>query len=126
MILSPLRRLLTRRFQATLCLLAVTLQVAGPALHAPHTANLHPEAVAAGSAGVLIPAHEHESHQGRHDAASCSQCRLVSQLKSLAPLTIVAAVPAVETGWLTATPLEDLTSCSGRDSAAPRAPPFLA
>lgn len=123
---SPLRRLFTRRLQATLCLLAVTLQVAAPALHAPHTANLHPEAVAAGSAGVLLPAHEHDSHEGRHDAASCSQCRLVSQLKSLAPLTIVAAAPAVETGWLTATPLEDLTSFSGRESAAPRAPPVLA
>jgi hypothetical protein len=124
--LAPIRKLVTRRLQATLCLLAVAMQVTAPALHAPHEASVRPEVAAVHGAAVLVAAGEHADHGHRHDSSSCSQCRLVSQLKSLAPLSVVAHAPALEAGWLAAPPAPVVSSHAGRDSSAPRAPPVLA
>jgi hypothetical protein len=124
--LAPIRKLVTRRLKATLCLLAVAMQVSAPALHAPHGPTVRPEVAAAHGAAVLVAADEHADHESRHDSSSCSQCRLVSQLKSLAPLSVVAHAPALEAGWLAAPATLVLSSHAGRGSGAPRAPPVLA
>ncbi len=123
--IEPIRKLVARRLPAALCLLAAAMQVGLPALHAPHSASIRPEVVAAGGAAVLIDA-RNVADEGPHDPASCSQCRLVSQLKSLAPLSVVAALPAIEARWLGATPAAGLLSHAGHGTGAPRAPPFLA
>src|SRR5688572_16465773 len=101
--LAPIRKLVTRRLQATLCLLAVAMQISVPALHAPHATAVRPVASVHGAA-VLVAAGEHADHESRHDQASCSQCRLVSQLKSFAPLVVVANSPSLEAGWLATLP----------------------
>jgi hypothetical protein len=124
--LAPIRKLATRRLQATLCLLAVAMQVSVPALHAPHAAAVRPEVAAAHGAPALVAAGDHAEHESRHDQASCPQCRLVSQLKSFAPLVVVANSPALEAGWLATVPAFVVSSHGGRDGSAPRAPPFLA
>ena len=123
---GPIRKLVSRRLQAALCLLAVTMQVSAPVLHTPHATILHPELFAKGSAGALLAAHEHDRNETRHDASTCSQCRLVSQLGSLVPLSVVAAAPAVDSNRLDTAPARRLASCAARDSGGPRAPPSVA
>lgn len=124
--LEPFRKLVSRRLPAALCLLAVAMQVSLPALHAPHSESVRPEVAASGGRPVLASAAGHAHDDARHHSESCSQCRLVSQLKSLTPLCILSHAPAVRAGWIAATPVLDRSSHAGRDDGAPRAPPFLA
>jgi hypothetical protein len=122
-----LTKLVSRRLRgipAALCALAVAMQVMSPVLHAQHELA-HQQAAVAGAPGLHAPA-DHGSADQRHDSATCPQCRLVSQLRTLSPLSVVATLPALRADWIADSTCAVASSQATRDSGAPRAPPLLA
>jgi hypothetical protein len=122
-----LRKLVTRRLRgipAALCALAVAMQLMSPALHAGH--ELAAEHVVVAGVAAFQTSADQGTTQGRHDSTSCPQCRLVSQLRTLSPLSVVATLPAFRADWIADSTYAAVFSQAACDSASPRAPPFLA
>ena len=122
-----LQRLGSRRLRgipAALCALAIAMQVMLPALHGEHDTAF--ERSASADSPAFRAAADHGVADAHHHAASCPQCRLVSQLKTLSPLSTLATLPVVRTTWIARSTCEAARSQPARDSGAPRAPPFFA
>lgn len=113
-----------RRIPAVLCALAVAVQVLSPVLHAGH--ELAHEHVAVAGVPELHATADHGSAERRHDSTSCPQCRLVSQLRTLSPLSVVATLPVLRADWIATSTRIVASSQATRDSGAPRAPPLFA
>jgi len=112
-----------RGVSAAACLLAVSMQVTLPVLHGAHI-DL-PSYAASATDTVRSPdtgAHEHADHE----AATCAQCRIVSQLKTLTPPASLLHVPSVSEAWIADALSGPFRSRATLDSAAPRAPPVPA
>lgn len=115
-----------RRFSAGLCLLAVTLQVSWPALHAGHENSHLPTASIAVESNTSSSTSLFDDHDSRHDAASCPVCRIASQLKSLTTPATFARAVAVQASSITAHGDDALRSQADVRAGPSRAPPFLA
>jgi hypothetical protein len=129
LLIEPIRRffqLRLRRIPSALCFVAIAMQIGLPILHGPHVASLRIAATAACDAPTIAAAAAHADDEAAHDSATCPQCRLASQLRSLSPLSAIASAPAVSADWLAAGATPVLLSHAERESGAPRAPPFLA
>jgi len=113
-----------RRIPATLCLLVLAMQVSMPVLHGSHATG--PASIAGADTPVVQAAAEHGSAHAEHDAASCPQCRLVSQLRTLSPMSVLTVMPVLCTASIAAPALTITDSLEERDSGAPRAPPLPA
>jgi hypothetical protein len=128
-LIEPIRRffrLHLKRIPPALCFAAIAMQVGLPILHGPHVASLRIPAAASCDAPAIAAAAPHADSEAAHDSATCPQCRLVSQIRTLSPLSVVASAPAVSADWLAAGGTPVPVSHAERDSGAPRAPPFLA
>jgi hypothetical protein len=115
---------LGRSLASVLCSLAVAMQIVLPVVHAGHDR----EAAGAGQAAgveLRLPVHQ-ASTASRHDAATCPECRLVSELRTLSPLAIAVTVPALREHWVVASQSASTRAQTSRTSAAPRAPPLPA
>lgn len=114
-----------RRLSAAVGLLALVVQLAVPVLHG-RDAVAGAQVAHAGEAAVEIRSADGAAHASvPHDDTRCSQCRVVSQARTLsAPLLAVGPSP-LRTDWI------DLASClhvpaqDDLESAAPRGPPSI-
>lgn len=122
-----IERLVSRRLRsipAALCALAVAMQVLSPVLHAGH--ELAHDHVAVAGVPELHATADHGAAERSHDSANCPQCRLVSQLRTLSPLSVAVTLPVVRADWIADSTRVVASSQATRDSGAPRAPPLLA
>jgi len=114
-----------RRVAAIASLFALLLQLAVPVLHERDTLVVSGVHHSGGSELELHVADWHTEPSDHHDAARCSQCRIVSQARTLsAPLRIVAAMLLRCDRLEVASPLR-VPAPVGLESASPRGPPSL-
>jgi predicted acylesterase/phospholipase RssA len=114
-----------RSFSAGLCLFAVTLQVAWPALHAGHEQSHLPMASMVAESITSSNTSLFDDHDSRHDAASCPVCRIASQLKSLTAPTMFARAVTVLAASIAARGDDALRSWPAVRAGPSRAPPLL-
>lgn len=110
-----------RGFSAAACLLAVSTQLVLPVLHAVHielpsSASAAADVVRSPDAAAQTPAD--------HEAATCAQCRIVSQLKSLTPPAALLLVASVSEAWIADAHCGHFGPGLTLHQASPRAPPF--
>jgi hypothetical protein len=115
-----------RRFSVFLALVALVVQLVVPVVH--ERENLVFEGVhhSGGSAPELHVADWHVDPGSHHDASGCSQCRIVSQARTLSASLIETAVPLLCSDRIDAASFERLAHQRGLDTAPVRGPPLSA
>lgn len=127
--MASLSRLLPRtrrRFAAFAGLLALVVQLAVPVLHERDDWIVTGVHHSGGSSPELHVADWQANPDAHHDAGRCSQCRVVSQARTLAAPRLVLGQLAVRSQWLEWPSVLEVAPERGFDQAAPRGPPLSA
>jgi hypothetical protein len=115
-----------RRFAAIAGLFALLLQLAVPVLHERDSLVVSGVHHSGGSELELHIADWRTEPAAHHDAARCSQCRIVSQARTLSAPMLVVASPLVQTDRLEAASPQGFPAPVGLESVSPRGPPSFA
>lgn len=115
-----------RRFAAFAGLFALLLQLAVPVLHERDTLVVSGVHHSGGSELELHVADWHTEPASHHDSANCSQCRIVSQARTLSAPHLFLSAPLLRSDRLDVVPFLRLPAQRGLETASPRGPPALA
>lgn len=115
-----------RRLAAFAGLLALVVQLVVPVLHDRDDLVVTGVHHSGGRAPEFHVADWQANPDAHHDAGRCSQCRVVSQARTLAAPRLVLGQPAVRSQWLESSTALEAAPERGLDQAAPRGPPLLA
>lgn len=115
-----------RRFSAFLALVALAVQLVVPVVHERESLVFEGVHHSGGNAPELHVADWHVDPGAHHDSSRCSQCRIVSQARTLSASFLETAVPLLRSDRVDAAPHQRLTHQRGLDTAPVRGPPLSA
>lgn len=115
-----------RRAGVVLTLFALFVQLAVPVLHERDDLVFAGGHHAGGSAAELHVADWHVDHAAHHDAQRCSQCRMISQARSMFAPVLALRLPLLRSQWLDFSSGLRLGPDRALAVSAPRGPPLSA